>query len=223
MQRIKVWDLPTRLFHWLLAVLVLALFVTGSVGGNWIDRHMQLGYAVLSLLLFRLIWGVLGGHWSRFWHFFPTPSRLVAYFKGDAQLAQSHVGHNPLGAFSVFALLLILLLQVSTGLISDDEIAFTGPLVHWVSSATSSLATSYHKQYGKLIILVLVGLHIGAMVFYKLVKKKNLVPAMLHGYQEAPNSLALPHSADHAGARVLALVVLLCCVGVVAWLVTRSA
>lgn len=222
MQKIKVWDLPTRLFHWLLAVGVVALFVTGSIGGNLIERHMQVGYAVLALLLFRLVWGVIGGHWSRFLSFFPTPSRVMAYLKGDAHLPQAHVGHNPLGAFSVFALLLVLLVQVGTGLISDDEIAFTGPLVHWVSGATTTLATNYHKNYGKLIILSLVILHVVAIVFYKFVKKKNLIPAMLHGYQDAPESVSWPSSADHARARVWAVVVLLVCVGLVWGLVTQT-
>jgi cytochrome b len=222
-QHIKVWDLPTRLFHWLLALMVVALFITGSMGGNLIERHMQLGYAVLVLLLFRVIWGVMGGYWSRFASFFPTPSRLTAYLKGETHLPQTHIGHNPLGAFSVFALLLILLVQVGTGLISDDEIAFTGPLVHWVSSATTTLATNYHKNYGKFIIISLVFAHVVAIVFYALIKEKNLIPAMLHGYQDAPASASWPSSADHLRARVLAVVVLMACVGVVWWLVTQTA
>lgn len=219
-QRIKVWDLPTRLFHWLLVTMVVALFITGSVGGNWIERHMQLGYGVMVLLLFRLIWGGVGGHWSRFVQFFPTPSRLLAYAKGDTSVAP--VGHNPLGSLSVLAMLLILLAQVSTGLISDDEIAFTGPLVHWVSSATSSLATNYHKQYGKFIILALVGLHVLAIVYYTLFKKKPLVSAMLHGHQDAHVATPLPHSLDNTRTRATALVILLTCIGGVVWLVTRS-
>jgi cytochrome b len=221
MQKIKVWDLPTRLFHWLLVIMVAALFITGSIGGNLIERHMQLGYAVFALLLFRLVWGIIGGHWSRFTSFFPTPHRVLSYLKGTPHSV--HLGHNPLGAFSVFALLTILFLQIGTGLISDDEIAFTGPFISWVSTATSSLATNYHKNYGKIIILALVFTHIIAIIFYKLAKKKNLVPAMIHGYQDAPESAAMVSSKDNAQSNIVAAIVLILCINLVWLLITKVA
>jgi cytochrome b len=218
MQHIKIWDLPTRLFHWLLVLLVAGLFITGSVGGNWMEWHMRLGYGVFVLLLFRLAWGVLGGHWSRFVNFVPTPKRLLAYLNGDPSVPP--VGHNPLGALSVLAMLLILTLQVGTGLISDDEIAFTGPWIGWVSSATSGLATGYHKNYGKIIILSLVFIHVIAIIFYTFFKKKPLIKAMVHGQQQAAAPTTLPASADAVRERLLALVVMGLCSALVWWLVS---
>ena len=139
MHTVRVWDLPTRLFHWALVVCVIGQIITANVGGNWMNWHLRLGYTVLTLLLFRLVWGFVGGHWSRFSSFLYAPSTVLNYLRGQAR-PEHRVGHNPLGAFSVFALLAILLLQVGSGLFSDDEIAFTGPLVSLVSGEAVSLA-----------------------------------------------------------------------------------
>ncbi|MDR7097368.1 cytochrome b/b6 domain-containing protein [Hydrogenophaga laconesensis] len=217
MHTIRVWDLPTRVFHWLLAASVIGLIVTGSVGGNWMNWHLRLGYAVLALLLFRLVWGFIGGHWSRFARFIYAPSSLAAYLRGRGRL-EHQVGHTPLGALSVFALLLILLVQVGTGLISDDEISFFGPLVRFVSGETVSLATGYHKDIGKLIIIVLLALHVLAIAYYKWVKKQGLVRSMVIGDKQVP--VAVPNARDTAGSRLLALVVLGLCAAAVTWLVS---
>jgi cytochrome b len=216
MHTIRVWDLPTRLFHWLLAASVIGLIATGSIGGNWMNWHLRLGYAVLTLLLFRLTWGLIGGHWSRFTSFIYAPSSLAAYLKGRAR-PEHKVGHSPLGALSVFALLLILAAQVGTGLVSDDEIAFFGPLVRFVSGDTVSLATGYHKDVGKLIIFVLVGLHVLAIAYYKWVKKQDLVRPMVLGDKHSP--VPAPSARDTAGTRLLALAVLGLCAAAVSWLV----
>jgi cytochrome b len=218
MQTIRVWDLPTRLFHWLLAAAVVGLVITANVGGNWMNWHLRLGYAVLTLLLFRLVWGFVGGHWSRFGSFFYAPSSVLAYLRGRAK-PEHRVGHTPLGALSVFALLLILLAQVTTGLMSDDEIAFFGPLVRFVSGETVALATGYHKNVGKFIVIGLVVLHVAAIVFYKWVKKDNLVRPMVSGDKQVAAGSNLPQARDTLASRVLALVVLAACGGAVAWLV----
>lgn len=217
MHTIRVWDLPTRLFHWLLAACVIGLIVTGSIGGNWMNWHLRLGYAVLTLLLFRLVWGFIGGHWSRFTRFIYAPSSLAAYLRGRGRPEHS-VGHSPLGALSVFAFLLILAAQVGTGLMSDDEIAFFGPLVRFVSGETVSLATGYHKEIGKLIVFVLVGLHLLAIAYYKWVKKQGLVRPMVVGDKLVP--VPVPSTRDTAGTRLLALVVLGLCTAAVSWLVS---
>lgn len=218
MQTIRVWDLPTRLFHWLLATAVVGLVITANVGGNWMNWHLRLGYAVLTLLLFRLVWGFVGGHWSRFGSFLYAPSSLLAYLRGRAK-PEHRVGHTPLGALSVFALLLILLAQVTTGLMSDDEIAFFGPLVRFVSGDTVAAATSYHKNVGKFIVIALVVLHLAAIAVYKWVKKDNLVRTMVVGDKQVPVSLSVPHARDSVASWALALVVLAACGGAVAWLV----
>lgn len=222
MQRIRVWDLPTRLFHWMLVACVVSLFITGNSGGNLMTWHMRAGYAVLTLLAFRLVWGVIGGYWSRFTVFVPTPARLMAYIRGNHPAGEVLLGHNPLGALSVLAMLAALGAQVSTGLVSDDEIAFSGPLVQLVSSATSELATTYHKQYGKLLVLVLVALHMCAIVFYQRVKKQQLVAAMITGDHAVKPHVQVTPSADGWSARALALGVLGLCATAVWRLVTWS-
>lgn len=216
MHTIRVWDLPTRLFHWLLAACVVGLIVTGSIGGNWMNWHLRLGYAVLTLLLFRVVWGFIGGYWSRFGSFTYAPSSLLAYLKGRGK-PEHQVGHSPMGALSVFGLLLILAAQVGTGLISDDEIAFFGPLVRFVSGDTVSMATGYHKNVGKLIVFLLVGLHLLAIAYYKWVKKQGLVRPMIVGDKQVP--VPARSARDTAASRALALVVLAVCAGAVTWLV----
>ena len=218
MQTIRVWDLPTRLFHWLLAAAVIGLVVTANVGGNWMNWHLRLGYAVLTLLLFRLVWGFVGGHWSRFGSFLYAPSSVVAYLRGRGR-PEHRVGHTPLGALSVFALLLILLAQVTTGLMSDDEIASFGPLVRFVSGDTVALATGYHKNVGKFFVIGLVALHVVAVVFYKWIKKDNLVRPMVLGDKNIAAGLKVPQVRDSLASRALALMVLAVCGGAVAWLV----
>jgi cytochrome b len=208
MHTIRVWDLPTRLFHWTLAACIVGLVITSNVGGNAMTLHGRFGYAVLTLLLFRVVWGLMGGHWSRFASFLYGPSTVLAYVRGHAQ-PEHGVGHNPLGAFSVFALLLVLAAQVGSGLFADDEIAFTGPLVGLVSGDWVTIATRYHKHVGKLILIVLVTLHLLAIGYYKLVKRQNLVQPMIVGDKTVPAHL--PASRDDAGSRLLALVVLLLC------------
>ena len=212
MPTIRVWDLPTRLFHWVLVCCVVGLIITGNIGGNAMVWHGRLGYAVLTLLLFRLAWGLAGGHWSRFSSFIYAPSSILAYLRGQGRPEHS-VGHSPLGALSVFALLLVLLLQVSSGLFADDEIAFTGPLAGLVSGDWVSEATRYHKNVGKFILIALVVLHLAAIAFYKLVKKQSLVAPMVGGDKVV--SSPVPASQDNTRTRLLALVLLLLCAAAV--------
>lgn len=215
--KIRVWDLPTRCFHWALAIAVVCLIVTGFWGGDAMQWHFRFGYAVLSLLLFRIVWGFVGGYWSRFWRFIYSPRSILNYLKGQGQPEDS-VGHNPLGAFSVFGLLAFLTGQVGSGLFSDDEIAFAGPLTKFVSSDMVSQLTWYHKQVGKTVIIVLVILHVAAILFYLLKKKENLVKPMLLGDKEVNSEL--PVSIDTARSRLAALVVLVICSAAVYGLVS---
>jgi len=215
----RIWDLPTRVFHALLAVCVVGLVITGNIGGNAMVWHFRLGYVVFSLLLFRLVWGVIGGHWSR-WSQLPLrPHQVWAYLRGRADIA--HVaGHNPMGSWSVLALLGMLALQVSTGLVSDDEIANAGPLSSLVSSAWVSAATHWHKGWGKAILLGLVVLHLLALTWYRWRKGQALVPAMWHGDKTLP--LAVTASRDTASSRLLASFVFLLCSAVVAYVINLT-
>lgn len=216
----RIWDLPTRIFHWLLAASVIALVVTAKMGGNAMEWHLRLGHAVLALLAFRILWGLVGGHWSRFATFTPSPARLLRYVRGQGSIADNN-GHNPLGALSVWAMLLVLCAQVGSGLFSDDEIAFSGPLTRFVSGDTINWATVWHKEEGQWLLLALIALHLCAIVFYSLVRRKRLVAAMLHGDQPAP--LGTPRARDGMAQRILALVLAALCASGAWWMYSLSA
>lgn len=174
----RVWDLPTRIFHWSLAAAVIVSFVSIEVFEN-ITVHVRSGMVVLGLLVFRLVWGLVGGSTARFSRFVPSPARLIRYLRRPAEF--DHIpGHSPLGALSVVAMLAALAFQVGTGLFADDEIFTTGPLARFVSSETVALATSLHHLNHD-VIIVLVLLHLAAIVFYRVVKRKSLVGPMITG------------------------------------------
>lgn len=218
MNTVRIWDLPTRLFHWLLAVSVIGLIVTAKVGGDAMNWHFRLGYVVFALLLFRLVWGFVGGRWSRFASFFPTPARLGRYLRGQAR-PEDHAGHNPLGAFSVLAMLLVLAAQVGTGLFSDDDIAFAGPLTGLVAGSTVRAASSYHKDVGQLLVIGLVALHLLAIAFYFFAKRKNLVRPMVTGDKTRAEVGGVTAATDGFRRRALALVLIALAAGVVTWVV----
>ncbi len=196
MQTIRVWDLPIRLFHWLLVLAIIGLFVTANLGGNWMEWHQRLGYFVLGLVLFRLVWGFAGSFHARFANFLRGPKVVFAYmkalFRKEAQgetssqlLYQPHhqphyVGHNPMGAWSVIVILLAVGFQAISGLFADDEIASSGPYATLVSKEVSDFLTKLHKLNSDLL-LVLIGIHIGAILFYVFVKKDQLIKPMFTG------------------------------------------
>ncbi len=174
-----VWDLPTRLFHWSLVVLVVAAFVTAKVGGNAMVWHGRIGLAIIGLLVFRIVWGFVGSTYARFLQFVRGPGAIRAYLRGE----WNELGHNPLGALSVLALLGILTIQATTGLFSNDDIAFEGYLVPLIGMETSSSITGFHHLLEK-ILMALVALHVGSIVFYARVKKHNLVKPMISGWAD---------------------------------------
>jgi cytochrome b len=214
---VRVWDLPTRLFHWLLALAVIGAVVSAKIGGNAMQWHFRLGLFVLALLAFRVVWGVIGGTWSRFASFIYAPGTVLGYLRGAPPRAGQHldVGHNPLGSFSVFGLLGILGVQVATGLVADDEIATVGPLNRFVSGDLAKTATSWHTEGGQWLILGLVGLHVAAIVFYLVARKTNLVRPMVLG--DKPLPAATPASTDTLGTRLLALAVGAACAALAVW------
>ncbi|HSI55000.1 MAG: cytochrome b/b6 domain-containing protein [Ramlibacter sp.] len=214
--KVRVWDLPTRLFHWALVACIVGSVISGYRGGSAMEWHARIGYTVLTLLLFRIVWGLVGGRWSRFASFIYSPGSVINYLRGKPH-PDHLVGHNPLGAGSVFAMLAFLLAQVATGLIGDDEISFTGPLNKFVESSKGLAATWYHKRIGQWVIVGLVVLHIAAVLYYLWKKKDNLIRPMLRGDKELPATV-LP-SRDDAASRLAALVVLAACAGLVTWLV----
>ncbi|SFC80287.1 Cytochrome b [Polaromonas sp. OV174] len=218
LNKVRVWDLPTRIFHWSLVACVIGLAITGTLGGSAMVWHFRFGYSVLTLLLFRLVWGLVGGRWSRFGSFIYAPQTVINYLKGRGK-PEHGIGHSPIGAGSVFAMLAVLLVQVGTGLISDDEIAFAGPLTHLVSNATVGLSTNYHANIGKWLLLGLLLLHATAILFY-LRRKHNLVGAMLHG--DKTLVVAMPPSRDDTASRLTALLILAACAALVYWISTLA-
>ncbi|WP_088278886.1 cytochrome b/b6 domain-containing protein [Ideonella sp. A 288] len=218
---VRVWDLPTRLFHWTLAAAVVGLVITGNVGGNALVWHMRLGLLVGALLLFRIVWGLVGGRWSRFASFIYAPGTVLRYLKGEHRPGDHfEVGHNPLGSFSVFGLIGMLAVQVATGLVADDEIATTGPLNRFVETDLGLAATGWHKAYGQWILLALVALHVAAILFYRW-RGTNLVVPMVSGDKALPPGV--PASTDTAGTRLLALGVVAACTGLAVWVARLGA
>ena len=200
-RKILVWDLPTRGFHWLLVLLVTTSFITGKVGGLWMSYHLLSGYAILGLILFRLIWGVAGGRYARFSSFLRGPAAVLRYLRDLPRRDAPHYpGHNPLGGWSVAAMLLTLLIQAVSGLFASDDIFTEGPLYSWVSESTSAWLTRLHLLNQE-IILVLVGVHVLAVLFYLIVKHDNLIGPMFSGMKH-PADGALP-SANPVGRGAL--------------------
>ena len=217
--RVRVWDLPTRIFHWSLPLCLMGLVVSATLGGSAMNWHFRFGYTLASLLLFRLVWGVVGGRWSRFAAFIYAPKAMLNYLRGAGR-PQDSVGHSPLGAASVFAMLFFLLAQIGSGMLSDDEIAFAGPLTRFVSNSTVSLASNYHTAIGKWILLVLVLLHLAAAAFYHR-RKHRLIAAMVLGDKTLGSPL--PGSRDDAVSRVAALAVFVVCAAGVYWISSLDA
>jgi cytochrome b len=210
LHKVRIWDLPTRLFHWLLALAAVGLLVTGKIGGDAMAWHARLGYCVGALVLFRLAWGALGGHWSRFSSFAFAPRGAWNYLRG--RLAAPGVGHNPLGALSVYAMLGFVLLQFASGLFSETKDDFSGPLAVLVSNGTVHWLTGYHRNVGQWVLIGLVVLHLAAISYHAL-HGENLVGPMVNGDKHLPE--AVPASRDDAGSRVRALALLAVCAAAV--------
>ena len=187
---IMVWDFPTRLFHWLLVIFVIISFVTGKTGGNAMQYHEWSGFTILTLLLFRLVWGFVGSRQSRFLTFTRGPSAVVRYATTLLRSDSTHyLGHNPLGGWSIIAMLFTLLVQAGTGLFANDDIVTEGPLFDWVSKATSDWLTKIHKL-NQGVIIALVSIHVLAVLFYFFYKRENLVKPMVTGVKQCSEAEA---------------------------------
>lgn len=182
--RIKVWDLPVRIFHWLLVALVINAYLTFKFGDVRMQWHQWNGYAILTLVVFRLIWGVVGSSTARFSGFLRGPKAMLAYGRGLLSgTGGKTLGHNPLGGAMVLALLLALAFQGTMGLFATDDIMVNGPLKYTVSKAASGQMTSLHKL-GFWVIVGLVVMHVSAVLAYWLIKKENLIHPMFTGWKE---------------------------------------
>ncbi len=200
---VLVWDFPTRLFHWLLVIFVIISFVTGKMGGNAMQYHEWSGVTILTLLLFRLVWGFAGSRESRFITFLRGPSAVVRYATTLLHSDSTHyLGHNPLGGWSIIAMIFALLGQAATGLFANDDIVTEGPLFDWVSKATSDWLTRVHKL-NQQVIIALVCVHVLAVLFYFFYKHDNLVKPMITGVKQWSGAEPLPAT----GRTLIALVI----------------
>lgn len=200
-RRLRVWDLPTRLFHWLLVLSVVGSFVTVKAGGLWMDWHVRFGLFALGLLAFRLVWGLIGGYYSRFARFLPNPARSLNYLRERPAV---YPGHNPIGAWSVWAMLIVFGFQAVSGLFANDDIFTAGPLAY-LSSDWSKTLTGLHKA-NEWIMLALIAMHVLAIFLYRVLGGQKLTSAMISGDAQVPAESVLPASTDTWKTRLIALV-----------------
>jgi cytochrome b len=220
---VPVWDLPTRLFHWLLVVLIALNVYTGNVGGvSNMELHMLSGYAILALVLFRIAWGLVGSRHSRFASFVRGPASALGYIRG---LRSAHypasMGHNPLGGWSVVAMLLSLIVQAGTGLFADDEILTEGPLAGTVSKATRRFLTGIHDINAN-VLYVLIAMHVAAVAYYLIVRRENLIRPMLTGVKRVPAEDAAAVEAEQSFASPLRAALLLALATAAVWLLVGT-
>ena len=213
-RQIEVWDFGVRLFHWSLVLLMIGSVVTIKLGK--IEYHTWCGYCILMLVLFRILWGFAGGTYARFTTFVKGPSAVIAYLKGMLGGAkETTLGHNPMGALSVLAMLAAILFQASSGLFTNsDDFSFEAALYKWVGKDLSDKITSLHRL-NQNVLYALVALHLCAIAFYLLVKKQNLVTPMITGSTTATGEAP----AVRRGSAAVALVLFAVCAGFVVWLV----
>ncbi len=216
-RQVRVWDIPVRLFHWSVVALVATLFVTAELLDDAIELHAKAGYAVLALVLFRILWGFFGSRTARFIDFVRGPGTVLSYARTlPAREPHFIAGHNPLGGWMVVALLLGLLVQATLGLFSNDDILFDGPLSHLVTKETSDLLTGWHHElFDGLLILVV--LHVAAVAFHKIYKGENLTLSMLTGNKPQP---ADDSTAPVTEKPLLALILIALSAGAVAVVLT---
>lgn len=212
-----VWDLPLRIFHWAFAATIIGCWATHELGSDYIDWHMQLGYIAIGLVLFRIIWGVVGTKHSQFKHFMVGPQSVISYLKSEKPTS---AGHNPLGSLMVVGMLILVVLQSISGLFVDDEIFTTGPYFNALGDSVDELMnTIHHNSFD--VIGIAIMLHIGAIIFYQKIKKQNLVKPMITGYKSSSD---VNETEEIRDSRImLAIVIALICTAFVYWLVVINA
>lgn len=221
--RIRVWDLPVRLFHWTLVILLATSYFSGRAGGDWMQLHFWSGYAILTLLLFRIVWGFVGSTTARFSDFVKGPS---AAFRHIAELAGAdrprEAGHNPLGGAMVLVLIFAVLAQVVAGLFSADTDMgmVNGPLSRLIADKSIDTATAFHKYWVN-VLLILAGVHVLAAIVYLVWKRQNLIGAMFHGHKPIHDVVRSGEAAPRlqfASAK-LAISLLIACAAIVYFIV----
>ena len=211
--RVRVWDIPTRVLHWSMAVLIPFSWWTAENGN--LEFHRYSGYLLLGLLLFRIYWGFVGSSSARFIHFVKGPRAILRYLQSGSTAS---TGHNPLGALSVVALLLLLLIQITLGLFAVDVDGLeSGPLSHYVSFETGRTCAQWHESLFDVFIWAIV-LHIAAVLFYVIFKKQNLIGAMMHGRRKYPQQPESPIQFASATRAILGVAL----AAALTWMIARG-
>ncbi|HEY1898417.1 MAG TPA: cytochrome b/b6 domain-containing protein [Steroidobacteraceae bacterium] len=200
-RKILVWDAPTRLFHWAVVGLVVGAYLTWRL--NWMDWHVRLGYALLTAVFFRLLWGIFGSDTARFARFMVSPRQALRHLTHLLRRATDRqVGHNPAGGWMVLLLLALLLGEALSGLYINNDVADEGPLSEVVSAAVANAITALHWILWD-ALLAAVALHLVAILLYGVVKRHNLLWPMISGYQAVPAEAPAPRLASPARAAIL--------------------
>ena len=198
---VVVWDAPTRLFHWLTAVLVAAAYATWRL--NWMEWHSRVGTVLLALLIFRLLWGLFGSDTARFSHFIASPRasvrQLAHIFRRESD---RQAGHNPAGGWMVLLLLALLLGETLTGVYIDNDIANVGPLTEFTPAPIADAIEALHATFWN-ALLAAIALHIAAILVYAIAKRHNLLVPMITGRKTLPAGVVQPRMAGLARASFL--------------------
>lgn len=208
LRTVSVWELPLRLFHWAIVVLVAAAYLTWRL--NWMEWHVWIGLAALAAVLFRLLWGLWGGESSRFAHFAASPRAALEHLRYLARREPDYqVGHNPAGSWMVWLLLAALLVETLSGLIVNNDIADEGPLTEHMPAALSNAITAVHRIAWH-VLAAAVAAHIAAILWYALAKGQNLMTPMVSGRKQLPYALAVPREGGRVRALALLAISALC-------------
>ncbi|RYY76455.1 MAG: cytochrome B [Gammaproteobacteria bacterium] len=219
-KKVKIWDIPVRLFHWSLVILFIAAYVTNSLGPSYFNYHLWCGYAIIVLVSFRIVWGLVGTYHARFINFVRDPFSTAKYaFSLFTKKDPHHVGHNPLGAVMVVLLLVAILIQAITGLFTNDEIFNLGPLYAYVSDELSLQLTSLHRQLFYWI-LGAIGLHIAAVLLHVFLKRDNIIKAMFTGEKEVQDDTDV--KPIKSSRILLAIIIVLILAFILAWTISTA-
>jgi cytochrome b len=218
LRALRVWDLPVRLFHWALVVLVIVSVTTAQIGGNAMQYHEWSGFTILTLVLFRLLWGFAGSTYARFGAFLRGPRAALDYARTLLRGTPAfHPAHNPLGGWMIVLLLASLLVQTGTGLFANDDVMLEGPLADHVSKETSDLLTRIH-HINFSVLLALVTVHVGAALYYLRAKRENLILPLVTGRKQVPEGLPVP---DRRGGPLWLAAALLALSAAIVWGILR--
>jgi cytochrome b len=211
-----VWDLPVRIIHWSLLAAVLGSWLTRELEGDWFVWHTRFGYAVLVLVVTRVLWGVFGTRHAQFVRFVRGPKAVIDYLRDTSR---NSVGHNPLGALMILAMLTMLLVQAVTGLFANDQVFETGPLFGYVTIETSDRLTTLHKQLFDWIAAA-IAVHVAAAFFYLWIRRENLILPMITGRKPIEG---VPEEERISSSRLWLAIILAVIVGAALAWVVRSA